>query len=72
MAWDDDLLDLSDTELEAELERRARQMEDREVRAAQKAYSRGDRSPLIVAATREHYRRKATQKRQRRQRQAAA
>lgn len=69
MAWDDELLDLPDAELEAELERRARAMEDREVRAAQKAYARGDRSPLIVAATREHYRRKAAQ---RRQRQAAA
>lgn len=57
-AWDDDLLDLPDGELTAELARRAEQMDDAEVQRCHTArYKHGERSPLINAGAREHGRR---------------
>lgn len=73
--WDDDLIDLPEDELAAELRRRARAMSDDEVRACNTAYERhGDRSPLIVAGFREYKRRaeKRRAERLRRERAAAA
>ncbi|WP_433520086.1 hypothetical protein ACQP2T_63840 (plasmid) [Nonomuraea sp. CA-143628] len=58
-AWDDDLIDLPDDELEVELARRVDLMDYREIqRCADACYRLGDRSPLIVAAAREYERRK--------------
>lgn len=57
-AWDDDLIDLPEEELAAELERRAAAMDDAEVRACHTAYYKhGERSPLVVAGARECSRR---------------
>lgn len=59
LAWDDDLIDLPDDDLEAELARRVDLMDYREIgRCADACYRLGDRSPLIVAAAREYERRK--------------
>lgn len=59
-AWDDDLIDLPDAELEAELALRAAAMTDIEAQRCHAAhYKDGDRSPLIVAGALEHGRRRA-------------
>lgn len=59
-AWDDDLIDLPDDELEAELARHVSLMDYREIQRCNDSHYRlGDRSPLIVAAAREYDRRKA-------------
>lgn len=56
--WDDDLIDLPDAELAAELARRVAAMDDAETQASHTAhYKHGDISPLVVAAAREHARR---------------
>ena len=49
LAWDDDLLDLTDAELDAELDRRVAAMDDDELRACSTAYRKhGERSPEIA------------------------
>lgn len=51
IAWDDDLIDVPEADLEAELERRVVGMDDEELRACSTAYrNHGERSPLVVAA----------------------
>lgn len=57
-AWDDDLIDLPEPELHAELERRAAAMDDAEVRRCYRAARDGERSPLVRAGAREYYRRR--------------
>jgi transcriptional regulator with XRE-family HTH domain len=58
MAWDDNLLDLSDDDLAAELERQVAAMDDAELAHYRHArYRLGEVSPLVVAAAREHTRR---------------
>lgn len=58
MAWDDDLIDVPDSELKAELVRRVESMDDAELRRCHTACDReGDTSPVTVAANREYYRR---------------
>jgi transcriptional regulator with XRE-family HTH domain len=58
MAWDDDLLDLSEADLNAELERRVSAMDDAELAHCRHArYRLGEVSPLVVAAAREYTRR---------------
>lgn len=58
LGWDEDLIDLSDTELEVELARRVEQMDEVDLRRCYHArYSLGDVSPLVAAAAREHGRR---------------
>ncbi|MEU0236825.1 hypothetical protein ABZ234_03975 [Nocardiopsis sp. NPDC006198] len=58
LAWDDDLIDLSEADLAAELSRRVDAMDDEELRRCSTAYkAEGDRSPLISAAAREWRRR---------------
>jgi len=56
--WDDDLIDLPEPELRAELRRRAAAMDDREVRACYSAARCGDLSPLVQAGYREYHRRR--------------
>ncbi|MEU6725566.1 hypothetical protein ABZ917_17815 [Nonomuraea wenchangensis] len=60
-AWDDDLIDVPDDQLDAELARRVCAMDDDELRACSTArYTHGDLSPLTVAGAREYrHRRKA-------------
>lgn len=59
LAWDDDLIDLPDAELAAELERRAAAMDDEEAARCYRArYRQGDKSPLVVAGAREYKRRR--------------
>jgi hypothetical protein len=73
--WDDDLIDLPDADLEAELCRRVALMEAEELRRCNHAHRRqGERSPLVVAASREYDRRRqrAAELRKRRDREAAA
>lgn len=71
--WDDDLIDLPEDELAAELRRRARAMTDDEVRGCNTAYERhGDRSPLIVAGFREYKRRAEKRRAERLRRERAA
>lgn len=51
LAWDDDLFDVPDADLEAALNRLVDRMDDDDlVRAHRAYYSYGDRSPLVVAA----------------------
>lgn len=57
-AWDDDLIDLPDDELAAELARRVEAMDEDEMRRCVTAVRNGERSPLIVAAASEHRRRR--------------
>lgn len=57
LAWDDDLIDLPDGDLAAELDRRASVMDDEEIRRCSKARRAGDMSPLVVAGAREYGRR---------------
>lgn len=69
-AWDDDLLDLPEAELGAEVVRRVGLMSDEELAACHTAhYKQGDLSPLVVAAAKA-YAREAS--RVARQRKAAA
>lgn len=51
LEWDDDWLDLSDEDLEAELKRLARLMDIPELRRCYTAHSEGDRSLLVVAGS---------------------
>ncbi len=56
-AWDDDLIDVPDSELDAELARRVAAMDDEDLRRCWTArYKHGDTSPLIVAAAHERNR----------------
>ncbi|MEO3860936.1 hypothetical protein [Acrocarpospora sp. B8E8] len=58
LAWDDDLIDLPDAELAAEVKRRAEAMDEEEASRCWTArYKQGDLSPLIAAGAREHVRR---------------
>jgi transcriptional regulator with XRE-family HTH domain len=53
-AWDDDLIDVPDDQLDAELARRVAAMTDQELRDCWNArYRGGDHSPLIAAGARE-------------------
>lgn len=53
LAWDDDLIDLPEADLEAEIARRVSAMDDAELRRCASAYkAEGDRTPLISAAAR--------------------
>lgn len=68
--WDDDLIDLPDADLEAELCRRVALMDEGELRRCNHAHRRqGERSPLVVAASRECDRRRS-EKAELRKRQA--
>ncbi|MFI7448143.1 hypothetical protein ACIBQX_11650 [Nonomuraea sp. NPDC049714] len=63
VAWDD-LIDLIGEDLEAELRRRVRLMDDGEIAACHYAHRRhGDQSPLMVAAAREYDRRRVREHR---------
>ena len=63
LAWDDDLIDLPDEELEAELARRVSLMDDEELRRCSTAYkAEGEKSPEVVAAAREWRRRLGSQR----------
>jgi hypothetical protein len=65
MAWDDDLIDLPDADLQTELSRRVAQMDDDELRSCNHArYKLGDLSPLVVAAASEFNRRRSEQRQQ--------
>ena len=58
LGWDEDLIDLPDAELEAELARRVAAMDDGELRRCNEArYRLGDQSPLVAAAAKEYGRR---------------
>lgn len=72
LAWEDDLIDLPEEELQAELPRRVAVMDAAEVRRCWEAHKAGDRSPLIVAAAAAWPRRKWEDERDRRARKAAA
>jgi transcriptional regulator with XRE-family HTH domain len=64
LAWDDGLIDLVGDDLEAELRRRVRLMDDEEIAACHYARRRqGDQSPLMVAAAREYDRRRVREHR---------
>jgi hypothetical protein len=54
LAWDDDLIDLPDNELNDELRRRAEAMSGTELARCYRAQLAGDRSPLIVAGADEY------------------
>ena len=61
-AYDDDHLDLPETELQAAINRQVADMNPQQLAAAHYDYARlGDRSPLIVAAHRAHRRAKKAQ-----------
>jgi hypothetical protein len=73
--WDDDLIDLPDADLEAELSRRVALMEAEELRRCNHAHRRqSERSPLVVAASREYDRRRhrAAELRKRQEKEEAA
>ncbi|TDD54547.1 hypothetical protein E1286_04980 [Nonomuraea terrae] len=58
LAWDDDLIDLTDEALAAALRERVEQMSDRDlVRAHTARYRDGDTTPLTLEASREYKRR---------------
>lgn len=57
LAWDDDLIDLPDDDLAAELDRRTAAMEDEDIRACHLARKAGDKTPLSGAGAREYRRR---------------
>ncbi|MFI6496849.1 hypothetical protein [Nonomuraea typhae] len=58
LAWDDDLIDLPDDELRAELRHRAALMDGRELQRCHKARWQGkDKSPLVAEGAREYKRR---------------
>jgi AraC-like DNA-binding protein len=74
LAWDD-LIDIPDAELEHELQQRVALMDNDELQRCDHARRRlGDRSPLVVAASREYDRRRhrAAELRKRQEREAAA
>lgn len=54
MSFDDDLIDLPDADLQAELSRRTAAMDSAELHRCYRASLEGDRSPLIVAAAEEY------------------
>lgn len=56
-AWDDDLIDIPDDQLPAELARRVALMDEDELRRCASAVQKGERSPLIRAAASEYRRR---------------
>lgn len=59
MAWDDDLIDVPDDQLDAEIARRVAAMDDQELSACWNArYKEGDRSPVIAAGARAGERRR--------------
>lgn len=63
LAWDDDLIDLSEEDLAAELRRQAGLMSSAELARARRAYrEQGDTTPLTVEATREYKRRQRQQR----------
>jgi hypothetical protein len=66
LAWDDDLIDLPDADLDAELRRRAEEMSQAEVSRCHWARRQGDRSPLIVAGAQEYQRRRKAREKARR------
>jgi hypothetical protein len=71
LAWDDDLLDLSDADLEAELARRVAAMDLAELARCYRAHHEwGDRSPLIVAGAKAFPRRRREARRERDQQAA--
>jgi hypothetical protein len=75
MAWDDDLIDLTEEALETAVREQAEQMPMEELQRCDYARRRlGDRSPLVAAASREYDRRRhrAAELRKRRDREAAA
>lgn len=58
LAWDDDLLDVPDAELETEIARRVADMSDDDLRRSASSYKHDrERSPLVVAAALEWRRR---------------
>ncbi|WP_067812295.1 helix-turn-helix domain-containing protein [Actinomadura kijaniata] len=59
LAWDEDLIDLPEADLQQELARRAAVMDDDQAAACHNArYKLGDLSPLVVAGAREYKRRR--------------
>jgi transcriptional regulator with XRE-family HTH domain len=75
MAWDDDLLDLTEEALEAAVREQAEQMSMEELQRCDHARRRlRDRSPLVVAASREYDRRRyqEAEARKRQEKEAAA
>lgn len=65
LAWDDDLLDLPENELQAELERRVDAMDSVELWRCHEAWRQGDPSPLMAVAGREYRRRKKARAKER-------
>lgn len=61
-AWDPEWLDLTDSQLEAELQRLAADMTDTDVSRCYRAHLAGDNTPLTVAAAHEHLRRRRTRR----------
>jgi transcriptional regulator with XRE-family HTH domain len=60
LAWDDDLIDLAGADLEAKLAQQVALMDDKELQRCNHARTRhGDKSPLVVAASREYERRRS-------------
>lgn len=57
-AWDDDLLDLTEADLSDRLEMLAAEMDDLEVGRCYRARREGDISPLVLAGSREYFRRR--------------
>lgn len=70
LAWDDDLLDVPEAELQAELERRVDAMDSVELWRCHEAWRQGDPTPLMGVAGRE-YRRRKKERAKERQRLAA-
>lgn len=65
LAWDDDLIDLPDADLEAELARRVARMDVTELHRCYRAHNeQGDRSPLIVAGAEAYPRRRREARRE--------
>lgn len=60
MAWDEGLLDLTEEELAAEVERQVALLDPEDLARCYTAVRAGERSPVIVAAAREHRRRRRT------------
>lgn len=58
MAWDDELIDLPDADLAAEIARRVAAMDDDDLRACHRGRKQGDPSPLIAAGGLEYERRR--------------
>lgn len=63
LAWDDELIDVPDADLQAELSRRVARMDLAELHRCVRAARDGDRSPLIAAAAKEYPRRRHAHKR---------